>query len=100
FKQYYFGDINIYVNYKDEQNKMNFQRQHNGYNLYNFQDFKLKPRVYTDAITLESNNLYRFDDVMKTRQLILDRENFSLTSLKVERNPDNPLDTLLTTNII
>lgn len=100
FKKYYLGDINVFVDYKDERNKMNFSREHRGYNLFNYEDFKLKPRVYTDAITINSGDLYRFDDVMKTRQLILDRENFSLTSLKLEKNQDDPLDSLLVTNII
>lgn len=100
FTQYYFGDINVFVDYKDEETKKDFEREHGGYNLYNYHEFRLKPRVYTDAITINTNDMYRYDDVMRTRQLILDRENFSLTSLKVERNFENPLDSLLTTSII
>lgn len=100
FQQYYLGDINIFVNYRNEESKMNFHKEHQGYHLYNFRDFRLKPRVYTDAITLNSGQMYRMQDVMKTRELILDRENFSLSSFKIEKNLNNPLDSLLTTNII
>ncbi|MDO5656636.1 MAG: BamA/TamA family outer membrane protein [Flavobacteriaceae bacterium] len=98
FQQYYLGDINIIIDHPDVPNQFN-QREHMGYNLLNDKQFSLKPRVYTDAITLKSGDLFRTRDIDKTRQLILDRENYNLTSLQIQKNLENPLDSILTVDI-
>ncbi|MXV38667.1 BamA/TamA family outer membrane protein [Flavobacteriaceae bacterium Ap0902] len=96
FRQYYIGEIDIYVSGKKDST---YSKWHRGYILNSDEPFKLNPRVYTDAITLNTGDLYRKEDIAKTRSLIFDRENFSLVGLTLEKNPDNPLDTLLRTEI-
>ena len=99
FQQYYLGDINVFINRRNSDTLKRYDTVHRGYNLFNRRKFKLNPRVYTDAIAIKSGDLYRYKDIASTRQLILDRDNYQLTSLQVEKS-ENPLDSLLTTTFI
>ena len=99
FQQYYLGDINLLIDHTNQPAGQRFDTVHMGYNIYSNKEFMLRPRVYTDAVTLQSGNLYSTRDIEKTRQLILDRENYNLSSFQIIRNPDNPLDSILTANI-
>ena len=99
FQQFYLGDINLIIDHPWIPNESTYDTIHMGYNMLSDRKLSLRPRVYTDAITLQSGNLYRLKDIEKTRQLILDRENYTLTSLQLQKNPDNPLDSVLITNI-
>lgn len=99
FQQYYLGDINLLIDHPWMSNENKYDTIHMGYNMLSDRPFYLRPRVYTDAITLRSGDLYSTKDIEKTRQLILDRENYSLTSFQILRNPNNPLDSMLTANI-
>lgn len=96
FKQYHLGDITVMLNnVKDD--VFPYKTTHKNYHLKSLEAFDLKPRVYTDAITIQSGDLYRKDDLMTTRKLILDRENFSLVSLTPEVNKES--DSLLDVKI-
>ncbi|MGI9527205.1 MAG: BamA/TamA family outer membrane protein [Weeksellaceae bacterium] len=100
FQQYYIGDVNVYVDGVIDSTQVNYKQYHKGYYLKSANPFKLRPRVYTDAITLNSGDLYSKKAVAETRNLIFDRENFSLLGLSLERNSDNPLDSILNPYII
>lgn len=100
FQQYYLGDIFLKIDNPHRVNNFDHDTLHMGYHLQSDAPITLRPRVFTDAVTLQSGNLYRTKDIEKTRQLILDRENYTLSSLQIEKNPDNPLDSMLTTTIL
>lgn len=94
FKKYYYGDVNIFANNTRGEN-INVSHQH--YNLNYDKSFKIKPRVFTDAIAIKEGEVYTLKSIESTRKLIFDRENFSLSALELKES-ENPLDSTLIVN--
>lgn len=96
FKQYYLGNIEVMLD-DDSKDAYPYTVNHRGYELKSSTPFHLKPRVFTDAVSIKSGEMYRLDDMFKTRELILDRENFSLISFTTDYSEGN--DSILNAKI-
>lgn len=90
FRPNYIGNVDIFVGGKID-STYNFSREHKGYTIKSLYPVTASPRVFTDAILLNKGDLYKKDIVQKTRNLIFDRENFTLMGLRFDRKASDSI---------